>query len=1192
MKRLSTLLALCLLVFGQISLLAQQQSPLDLALRHIEQSLDEWGLVSNDIVDIVVSDQYVSKHTGVTHLYFIQRYANVPVHNAINGVHITLDGKVAFSTNRFVDNLAERINTTSPQLSAYQALEQAAQHLGVSLEQPLRLIKQEGSRYTFNGGELAHNDIRVRPMYTFLRNTDEVRLSWDMAIDQIGTADYWSIRVDALTGEILEKSNFTVYCNFDHQTGKKSHADNCAHETIQESARQNYRPVMEALKTENMFTLNDGASYNVFPIPVESPIHGDRELVVDPADPVASPYGWHDTNAQDGAEFTITRGNNVHAYLDLENINTSLNDEPDGGEELVFDYFYDINEEPDQYRDAAVTQLFYMNNIMHDVMHHYGFDEASGNFQRLNYSGDGQGNDFVFAEAQDGSEGTNPETGQPYANNANFSTPDDGANGRMQMYLWDRSPPGLFLNVLSPENIAGGFISQRAGFGPEFNAPLEAEIVRAVDASVAPLLACETIDNASDVAGKIALIDRGDCFFEIKVNNAQDAGAIAVIVCNYEEDLLTMGNTPTPNPNIPSILITNSDCITIVAAMEQGPVMARLAEPEGSSGPTRVDADFDNGIIAHEYGHGISNRLTGGPSSSDCLFNNEQMGEGWSDFFALIMTIDPNDTGETPRGVGNYTERRPPNGGGIRRRPYSTDWTINNQTYDDIVSQTGPHPLGEVWASVTWDLYWAMVDAYGYDDDIYNGTGGNNMAIQLVMDGMKYQACFPGFQDGRDAILAADFVLFDGANQCLIWEIFARRGLGWDFDQGSSFTRYDGRQGFQHNPECIKELYMVKTSDVDFITAGEDVEITIELFNYKDETVTDVIIMEDIPEGMGYVPGSGIGADIIDNGSSLMIEVGDMDPMDDIQFRFTLTTDPNRPSISNFLDDIEQGDQYWFFEAPEGFDTWEVVSDNPNSGDLSWFIPNTENPNEHNLVFIDPIEVTGTNPAIRFFHSYETEFAWDAGLVEISNDGGGSWVSADELFIRNGYRGLVEAPTFGEEINAFWGITDGYVSPYIDLSSYSGQSIYFRFRFKSDAEVEGVGWWIDDFEIIDLQSYNGETCATSAEGDVLCLKLPNGGVLVETGTPVGVDDPIYNPEVLQVFPNPASQQLNIALTGEFTGKVDVQLLASNGLLVREWPGQELQGRSIPISVADLPAGFYFIQVNTSQGIYTEKVVIQ
>ncbi|MGH7857617.1 MAG: M36 family metallopeptidase, partial [Candidatus Binatia bacterium] len=79
------------------------------------------------------------------------------------------------------------------------------------------------------------------------------------------------------------------------------------------------------------------------------------------------------------------------------------------------------------------------------------------------------------------------------------------------------------------------------------------------------------------------------------------------------------------------------------------------------------DSDLDAGVIAHEYGHGISNRLVGGPTSIACLINaqqpdpnspgalipiGEQMGEGWSDFYAMVLTAQSTDTGNTPRGVG------------------------------------------------------------------------------------------------------------------------------------------------------------------------------------------------------------------------------------------------------------------------------------------------------------------------------------------------------------------------------------------------------------------------------------------------------------------------------------------------------------------------------------------------------------
>jgi hypothetical protein len=102
-----------------------------------------------------------------------------------------------------------------------------------------------------------------------------------------------------------------------------------------------------------------------------------------------------------------------------------------------------------------------------------------------------------------------------------------------------------------------------------------------------------------------------------------------------------------------------------------------------------------------------------------------------------------------------------------------------------------------------WDLNWALIERYGFDSDLYTGTGGNNINMQLVIDGMKLQACSPGFIDGRDAILEADRLANDGANQCLIWEVFANRGLGWSADQGSSNSRSDQEEAFDLPPSDV-----------------------------------------------------------------------------------------------------------------------------------------------------------------------------------------------------------------------------------------------------------------------------------------------------------------------------------------------------------------------------------------------------
>ena len=196
-------------------------------------------------------------------------------------------------------------------------------------------------------------------------------------------------------------------------------------------------------------------------MPLGSPNDGDRSLVANAADPFASPFGWHDTNGAAGPEFTITRGNNAHAYEDRNDNNVAdAGSAPDGGAGLVFDFPLDLTAPPAASIPAFVTNLFYWNNIVHDVFYGYGFDEASGNFQANNYGKGGNGADYVQAEAQDGSGG----------NNANFQTNADNGNAgsrpRMQMFEWRSTAPNP-IDVHPPSAIAGRYFGPMAGLRPE-----------------------------------------------------------------------------------------------------------------------------------------------------------------------------------------------------------------------------------------------------------------------------------------------------------------------------------------------------------------------------------------------------------------------------------------------------------------------------------------------------------------------------------------------------------------------------------------------------------------------------------------------------------------------------------------------------------------------------------------------------
>src|SRR5690554_7799430 len=128
--------------------------------------------------------------------------------------------------------------------------------------------------------------------------------------------------------------------------------------------------------------------------------------------------------------------------------------------------------------------------------------------------------------------------------------------------------------------------------------------------------------------------------------------------------------------------------------------------------------------------------------------------------------------------------------------------SVNPQTYDYIKTAAIPHGVGSVWAQMLWEMTWDLIDEHGYDANPYNFTGnvnvdkGNTQALALVTEGLKLQPCSPGFIDGRDAILTADVAMYSGDNECLIWHAFARRGLGYSANQGSSNSKNDGTHAF------------------------------------------------------------------------------------------------------------------------------------------------------------------------------------------------------------------------------------------------------------------------------------------------------------------------------------------------------------------------------------------------------------
>ncbi len=1195
MQRKFYILVLMLLI--QVPLIfGQSQTRLDIALRHLEQNAQKWSLIPSDYANLQISSEATSK-SGLTYVYLNQTHENIPIRNAMMTLVISKDGKVLSDMHNFVANAKSKINKKSPALSADIAILKSAKHLEVSVKgNPILTARSDNGILTFEMPELTKSSIPAELKYDLVG--DKLVLVWNLNLDMKSNADYWDINIDATTGNFVSKANYTTYCQH-HKHAYAKH-DNCAINTFKNINKHTQR-------VSQVLANRAAATYNVYALPTESPNHGARSLVSDDQYLNFSPFGWHDTDGVDGPEYTITRGNNVHAYQDKDDNNEPDGVPTDGGQALKFDFPIDLNQDSRQFADAAVTNLFYMVNMMHDISGSLGFTEEFGNFQQKNYTGLGEGQDYVLAQAFDGIElHEGGQTTPPKVNNANFSTPRDGFNGTMQMFFWENA--GGAISIDSPQSIEG-FISEygAASFGkviPNSSEPaIIGNVAIAKDGTINPTAACNTLVNGTEMVGKIALIDRGICEFSNKVLRAQQAGAIAALICNISgvnggngEEIIGMASGVSGGSvTIPSAFIKKSDCDKIRLAITNGETVQMTFQERERMGAEYLDGALDNGIIAHEFAHGISTRLTGGRMNSACLGNDEQMGEGWSDFFSLITTHEEGDKGSDARGIGTFAAAQQPNGSGIRRYPYSTDMAINPQTYDDIKGTTGPHALGEVWTDMLWDMYWGFVDKYGFDLDWNNTESGNYKAAFLVIEGMKMQPCNPDFIAGRNAILRADSIHFNKGNLKIIWGAFARRGLGYFANGGSTNDRNDGTQNFDVLPTLIEKLKITKTATTS-VDAGGEIDIEINTINHIPSRQNNVIVRDQLPNGVSYVAGSGsIQPEI--SGNMLTFSLGNVEYEQRNKITYKTKTNNTNKSTRLAFDNFE-GDLTWDIQKNRGGEDWLPNYDIYRSPEVAWHVINVVGETDALLVST-PFQINGNNPALRFWHKYNTQLGFDGGFLEVIVNGGIPQVVDKSKFFRNPYNSNLAYATLAlPSLSGFTGYSgDKWIDSYVDLSEYLGKSVVFQFRFASDATIapdaDFTGWVIDDFELLDIFKYSSQACiaAEDGQGEEACTNAIE--TIINSDGTVATNEVNNDYFVVSLTPNPADDYVIISASAPSKVLANIEVTNIDGKVIFSTPmtvdGKE--GR-MTLRTNNLPGGVYLIKIQSGKNFSIKKLVIK
>ena len=274
-----------------------------------------------------------------------------------------------------------------------------------------------------------------------------------------------------------------------------------------------------------------------------------------------------------------------------------------------------------------------------------------------------------------------------------------------------------------------------------------------------------------------------------------------------------------------------------------------------------TDGAYDMAVVAHEYGHAISNRMIAGPDTgtgatqgqteswSDLVFaeyfrgNGISTGEGANPF-----ALAPYVSGNKERGIRNY---------GMNNSPLN----YSDLEYDG--NGTGsPHADGEIWSAANYDISVALNDKY--DGQFPSGDQalqlrcakgqlpadqcpGNRRWAQIMFDGFLLTPAGSTMLDSRDAMLAADLLRFGGANQAELWDSFARRGMG----ETASSTGAEDREPVPGwtSPVGADE------ATVTFRSAAEDTTVYTGVYEARISPTADNDAETETPESVEFVPG-------------------------------------------------------------------------------------------------------------------------------------------------------------------------------------------------------------------------------------------------------------------------------------------------------------------------------------------------
>ncbi len=156
----------------------------------------------------------------------------------------------------------------------------------------------------------------------------------------------------------------------------------------------------------------------------------------------------------------------------------------------------------------------------------------------------------------------------------------------------------------------------------------------------------------------------------------------------------------------------------------------------------------------------------------------------------------------------------------------------------------------------------------------------------------------------------------------------------------------------------------------------------------------------------------------------------------------------------------------WGHNAESGTDDWRIETGDDNTTGTGASFVSTDVPSPSSKWVMTQEFAAGPTSILSFWHKFNFEAGWDGGVLEITTDGGSSWLDLDAQITSGGYTTVMQGAS---PLSFAWSDIQGtFTEVIVDLNSFNGQNVRVRWRMATDSSVGAGDWKVDDIQITDV----------------------------------------------------------------------------------------------------------------------------